>query len=101
MEALWDREVTKEELLEIAQRIWITMRMFNVNRYGDKKPIEFDQLPKRLMNNPLPSGRAKGSKAFLDVEDYNRCLQMFYEKRGLDEYGIPKKEELKKLNIVR
>ena len=41
MEALWDRDVPKEEMMEIAQRIWITMRMFNIKRYGDKKPIEF------------------------------------------------------------
>lgn len=99
MEALWDREVPKEEMMEIAQRIWITMRMFNVKRYGDKKPIEYDVLPKRLMNEPLPSGRAKGSKAFISEEDYNQSLQLVYEKRGLDEYGIPKEEELKRLGI--
>ncbi|MHA1200429.1 MAG: aldehyde ferredoxin oxidoreductase family protein [Candidatus Heimdallarchaeaceae archaeon] len=99
MEALWDRDVSKEEMMEIAQRVWITMRMFNVKRYGDKKPIDYDILPKRLMNEPLPSGRAKGSKAFISEEDYNISLQLVYEKRGLDEYGIPKEEEVKKLGI--
>ena len=99
MEALWDRKVTKEEMHEIAQRIWITMRMFNVKRYGNKKPIEFDQLPKRLMQEPLPSGRAEGSKAFIDEDDYTKCLQLVYEKRGLDEFGVPKKEELERLDI--
>ncbi len=99
MEALWDRDVPKEEMMEIAQRVWITMRMFNVKRYGDKKPIEYDQLPKRLMQEPLPSGRAEGSKAFIDENDYNKCLQLVYQKRGLDEYGVPKEEKLRKLGI--
>jgi aldehyde:ferredoxin oxidoreductase len=100
MEALWDRDVPKEEMHEIAHRIWITMRMFNVKRYGDKKPIEFDQLPKRLMEEPLPSGRAEGSKSFVDKDDYNKCLQLVYQKRGLDVNGIPRKDELKRLGIT-
>jgi aldehyde:ferredoxin oxidoreductase len=55
------------------------------------KPIDFDILPKRFMNEPLPSGRAKGSKAFISEEDYNKSLQLLYEKRGLDEFGVPRK----------
>jgi len=99
MEALWDREVSKEEMHEIAHRIWVTMRMFNVKRYGDKKPIEFDQLPKRFMTEPLPSGRAEGSKAFIDEDDYNKCLQLLYQKRGLDITGVPRNDELDRLEI--
>jgi len=52
------------------------------------------------MNEPLPSRRAKGSKAFINEEDYNKSLQFLYEKRGLDECGVPKQEELKKLGIL-
>ncbi|TFG09256.1 hypothetical protein EU534_02340, partial [Candidatus Heimdallarchaeota archaeon] len=99
MEVLWNREVSKEEMHEIAHRVWITMRMFNVKRYENKKPIEFDQLPKRFMTEPLPSGRAEGSKAFVDEDDYNKCLQLLYQKRGLDANGIPRKDELAKLGI--
>ncbi len=99
MSALWDRDIKKKELMEIAQRIWITMRLFNVKRYTDKKPIDFDVLPNRFMNEPLPSGRAKGSKAFISEEDYKKSLQLLYKKRGLDEFGIPKKEEIKRLGI--
>lgn len=63
------------------------------------KPIDFDILPKRFMNESLPSGRSKGSKAFISEEDYKKPLQLLYEKRGLDEYGIPREEELKRLGI--
>ncbi|MHA1552420.1 MAG: aldehyde ferredoxin oxidoreductase family protein [Candidatus Heimdallarchaeaceae archaeon] len=99
MSALWDREVSEKELMEIAQRIWITKRLFNISQYEDEKPIDYDVLPKRFMNEPLPSGRAKGSKAFISEEDYKKSLQLLYEKRGLDEFGIPTEEEIKRLNI--
>jgi aldehyde:ferredoxin oxidoreductase len=46
LSALWDREVSEEELMEIAQRIWITKRLFNINQYEDEKPIDYDVLPK-------------------------------------------------------
>ena len=99
LSALWEREVLEEELMEIAQRIWITKRLFNINQYEDEKPIDYDVLPKRFMNEPLPSGRAKGSKAFISEEDYKESLQLLYKKRGLDEYGTPKIAELERLGI--
>ncbi|MBY9001230.1 MAG: aldehyde ferredoxin oxidoreductase family protein [Candidatus Heimdallarchaeota archaeon] len=100
LSALWDREVSDEELMEIAQRIWITKRLFNISQYQDEKPIDYDVLPKRFMNEPLPSGRAKGSKAFISEDDYNKSLQLLYRKRGLDEFGVPEAEEIKKLGIL-
>ena len=99
LSALWDRDVSRDEMMEIAQRIWITKRLFNINQYEDKKPIEFDVLPKRFMTEPLPSGRAEGSKAFINQEDYDNCLQYLYKKRGLDQSGIPTQEEIDRLEI--
>ncbi|MCG3221233.1 MAG: aldehyde ferredoxin oxidoreductase C-terminal domain-containing protein, partial [Candidatus Heimdallarchaeota archaeon] len=99
LSALWDRDVSREEMMEIAQRIWITKRLFNINQYEDEKPIDYDILPKRFMNEPLPSGRAKGSKAFISEEDYNKSLQLLYKKRGLDQSGIPTKGEIDRLEI--
>jgi aldehyde:ferredoxin oxidoreductase len=99
LSALWDREVSKYEMMNIAQRIWITKRLFNINQYEGKKPIDFDVLPKRFMQEPLPSGRAEGSKAFISEEDYNKSLQSLYTKRGLDKFGIPTKEEIDRLEI--
>ena len=74
--------------MEIAQRVWITKRLFNIKQYEDEKPIDYDVLPKRFMNEPLPSGRAKGSKAFISEEDYSKSLQLLHEKRGFDENGV-------------
>ena len=70
-----------------------------INQYEDEKPIDYDVLPKRFMNEPLPSGRAKGSKAFISEDDYNQSLQLLYKKRGLDEYGTPKISEIERLGI--
>jgi aldehyde:ferredoxin oxidoreductase len=40
------------------------------------------------------------SKAFISEEDYKKSLQLLYEKRGLDEYGVPKEEEVERLGIL-
>ncbi len=97
--AVWDKEVTTEELTDIARRVWLLKRLFNIREFGDKKPIEFDTLPKRFMKEPLPSGRAKGRTAFIDEEDFINSMQALYAKRGLDEEGYPTKEEMARLGI--
>ncbi len=98
-EAVWDKPVTDEELTNIARRIWILKRMFNIREYGDKKPFEFDTLPKRFMTEPLPSGRAKGKTAFVNEEDFKKSMLSLYEKRGLNNEGYPTEEALEKLGI--
>ncbi|NPD90129.1 MAG: aldehyde ferredoxin oxidoreductase family protein [Asgard group archaeon] len=97
--AMWDKEVTEEELIDLARRVWIMKRMFNIREFGDKKPVEFDSLPKRFMKEPLPSGRAEGKTAFVDEEDFIKSRKLLYEKRGLDKNGIPTKAELARLNL--
>ncbi len=98
--AVWDRKITEEELISIARRVWIMKRMFNIREFGDKDPIEFDNLPKRFMEEPLPSGRAEGRTAFIDDEDFLKSRSLLYVKRGLDEKGYPTKEELDKLGLT-
>jgi aldehyde:ferredoxin oxidoreductase len=98
--AMWDREVTEDELINIARRVWIMKRMFNIREFGDKKPVDFDTLPKRFMEEPLPTGRAEGKTAFVDEEDFVKSRNILYEKRGLDKYGVPTEEELEKLGIA-
>ncbi len=99
LSAAWDKEVTAEDLTDVARRIWIMKRLFNMREFGDKKPIEFDNLPKRFMEEPLPSGRAKGKTAFVNDEDFIESRRILYEKRGLDAEGVPIEEELKRLRI--
>ena len=73
--------------------------MFNIREFGDKNPVDFDVLPKRFMEEPLPSGRAEGKTAFVNEEDFIESRRILYEKRGLDAEGVPTVEELQKLRI--
>ncbi len=98
-EAVWDKTISTEDIINIARRIWIVKRMFNIREYETKNPIEFDTLPARFMKEPLPSGRAEGKKAFINEKDFTKSLRVLYEKRGLDKNGRPKSEELMKLEI--
>ena len=52
--AVWDRDVSEEELTNIARRVWIMTRMFNIREFGEKDPIDFDNLPKRFMKELFP-----------------------------------------------
>lgn len=97
--ALWNREIEMDEVIDIARRIWIAKRMFNVREFEPNKPREFDVLPHRFMEEPIPSGRAKGCKAFVDEHDFNKSLDTLYEKRGINQDGTPKDEEINRLEI--
>ncbi|MDD5045281.1 MAG: aldehyde ferredoxin oxidoreductase C-terminal domain-containing protein, partial [Candidatus Omnitrophica bacterium] len=82
----------------IGNRIFTLIRSVNCGEGITRKD---DSLPARAMNEPLPSGVAKGCKAFVSEEDKERCLDRYYELRGWDNNGIPKKETLEKLGIER
>lgn len=86
----WD-DLTTEELLTIGERIYNVERLFAVREgYGYK-----DYLPKRLLEEPLPDGPAKGKTAKEALEKY---LPYYYELRGW-ENGKPKPETLKRLGL--
>ncbi len=97
--AVTNWKIEKEEVVNIAKRIWIVKRLFNIREYENKKAREYDILPPRFMVEPIPEGRAKGMKAFISEEDFNVSLSSLYSKRGLNEEGEPLKETLKLLEI--
>ncbi|MHA2299244.1 MAG: aldehyde ferredoxin oxidoreductase family protein [Candidatus Hodarchaeales archaeon] len=82
-------ETNVEGIKEKAKQIWIACRKFNVKDKEHVAPRELDILPWRLMSDPLPSGRAKGCKAFVDSGDFNRSLDRLYKLRKLDRWGYP------------
>jgi aldehyde:ferredoxin oxidoreductase len=84
----WD--VTPEEIMEIGERIYNVERLFNV-REGDPG----DDLSKRVKEEPLPDGPAKGHTA---KEALEVMLPKYYELRGW-ENGKPTKETLKRLGL--
>ena len=82
---------TPEEALQAADRVYTLERMFLIKAGSGP---EWDTLPTRMLNEPLPDGPAKGKVAELD-----KMLPEFYEKRGWDEKGYPTQEKLMSLGL--
>jgi aldehyde:ferredoxin oxidoreductase len=54
-------------------------------------------LPKRIMEEPLPEGMAKGR--VITQQMYKEMLDEYYNARGWDETGVPKQETISRLGI--
>ena len=80
-----------EELMTIGERIWNLERRWN-ERSG-MTGVE-DTLPKRILEEPLPSGPAKGK-----VNRLGEMLPEYYELRGWDKDGKITPEKLKELGL--
>lgn len=87
----WD--MTYSKLLEYGERTWNLIRLFNW-REGFRRSD--DNLPSRF-KEALPSGPAKGHK-FTD-ENINKMLDEYYDKRGWDKEGKPKRKKLDELGL--
>jgi aldehyde:ferredoxin oxidoreductase len=74
-------EFTTEELGKIGERIWNMEREFN-NAAGFT--AKDDNLPKRLLTEPVKTGPAKGK-----VSELASMLPKYYEARGWDTEGRP------------
>ena len=80
---------TLEELVHIGERIWNLERLWNERAGFTGKD---DTLPKRILEEPIPSGPAKG-----EVNRLGEMLPEYYELRGWDKDGkisAAKKKEL-------
>ena len=91
-------EFSLEQLNQISDRILNLMRAFWVREYKEKWTRDLDVPPMRWFKEPLTEGTLKGS--VLDFKKYNDMLNTYYEKRGWDERGIPKKSTLARLGLV-
>ena len=83
-------DFTLKDLLACGERTWLLKRgLGNMMGVGAKD----DQLPKRILT-PLKEGSAAGS-----VPDVEKLLREYYEIRGMDREGKPKKEVLIKAGL--
>ncbi len=55
--------------------IWNAERVFNILSFGDGR--QYDTLPRRLLEEPMPEGPAKGH-----VIRLNEMLDEYYKLRG-------------------
>ena len=87
-------EATHWDLLRCGERIWNLVRCFNV-RMGISR--QDDTLPRRFLEEPLPSGEAAGK-----VVPLKPMLEEYYQLRGWDpRTGAPTKEKLVELGLDR
>lgn len=83
---------TVERLEKTGERIWNVERQFNLAAGMSRAD---DTLPPRLLNDPAPSGTAKGR-----VCELTTMLDEYYELRGWDTEGKPRTETLARLNLL-
>jgi aldehyde:ferredoxin oxidoreductase len=83
---------TVARMRETGERIWNLERQFNLAAGLSAKD---DTLPKRLLEEPAPSGAAKGLVARIP-----QMLPEYYELRGWTPQGVPTGETLARLGLA-
>ncbi len=86
--------VTVEQLEYAGEKIWNILRLFNL-RAGLTRTDDY--LPAKQMKQQLQKGEHAG-RVFAP-EDFDKCLSLYYEKRGWDKNGIPTPEKLAQLGL--
>jgi aldehyde:ferredoxin oxidoreductase len=85
-----------EDIYSVADRIYALIRSYWIREYGDWSR-EMDYPPRRWFKQPLTKGPFTGVK--LDIGKYDEMLNMYYEMRGWDERGVPRRSTLEKLGL--
>ena len=98
LKAATGMEFSLQQLNEISNRILTLIRAFWVREYGEKWSRELDVPSMRWFKEPLTKGALKGS--MLDLEKYNKMLSLYYQKRGWDERGVPKRSTLERFGLA-
>jgi len=96
LKAVRGEEISQQEIFELGDRIYALIRAYWVRERGGWSR-EMDCPPSRWFDEPWNQGDLKGSK--LDRARYDEMLSWYYELRGWDENGIPKKETLERLGL--
>jgi len=82
---------TTDDLMKIGEMIWNAERVFNILSFGDGRA--YDTLPKRLLEEPMPEGPAKGHVVRLE-----EMLDEYYKVRGWKD-GRPTRKTLERLGL--
>ncbi|QNB46956.1 aldehyde ferredoxin oxidoreductase [Thermanaerosceptrum fracticalcis] len=82
---------SKQELLEVGERILNLERLFNVREGFSRKD---DTLPKRFLEEAMKEGPSQGQTI-----DLQSMLDEYYQAMGWSEDGIPREETIKRLGL--
>ena len=86
--------MTGDELHKAGERISNLARLYNIREGLTRKD---DNLPPRVMKDPIPSGISKGS--YVSQEDLDILLDGYYEARGWTKEGVPTKVKINELGL--
>ncbi len=90
-------DVTLDHFFEVADRVYNLIRAYWIREKGGNWNRLMDYPPKRWFKEPLTKGPLAGAK--LNLDKYDIMLSWYYEARGWDGKGIPRKETLAKLKL--
>ncbi|MHB8780440.1 MAG: aldehyde ferredoxin oxidoreductase family protein, partial [Candidatus Geothermincolia bacterium] len=91
LQAVTGEPYTARDLHVIGERIWNLERLFNL---ASGIGAEQDTLPRRLLEEPVSEGPARGHVALLA-----EMLPTYYRARGWDAAGIPQPAKLERLGL--
>jgi aldehyde:ferredoxin oxidoreductase len=89
-------DISEDDLMTAAKRVVTLERAYNVIMGMRRKD---DTMPKRLFEEPVPSGPHMGEK--LDKSGFDKMLDHYYALHGYDKKGIPKEEVFKQFGLMK
>ena len=89
-------EFTLDQIYTIADKVYTLIRAFWVREYGHWKR-DYDYPPPKWFETTPTKGPAAGMR--LSKEIYDNLLDMYYESRGWDKNGVPRKSTLRKFGL--
>jgi len=83
---------SRDDFLKTGERIFNLKRLYNTRLGISRKD---DPLPPRILNHPRDGGAGD------NLPYLNKMLNEYYQIRGWDEFGIPTKKTLKRLDLEK
>lgn len=87
---------TEDDIAYYGQRVETLSRLFNMREGASRGD---DVLPKRFWE-PQSHGPREGMISYISKEDFDACLDHFYDLRGWDKSGKPTDETLELLGLT-
>ncbi|MFA5906561.1 MAG: aldehyde ferredoxin oxidoreductase family protein [Desulfobacula sp.] len=93
-------EMTPEEIWKVARRNNMIERLFNLREGATRNdPEKGDVLNHRYHDEPCKRGAIDVIGRYIVKDKFDKMVDEFYEHKGLDKNGIPKKSTLKELGL--
>ncbi len=91
---VYQREVTRDEVFTLGERIWNLGRLFNL-----REGVEPDDIPHRLYTEEGMHTSGTSAGRVIGAEHFWAALREVYELRGWDEQGVPSEAKLAELGV--